>query len=343
MVRKKLKKVSLSQPPETPQSSEPGTPVEIPVPTPAVEVQDSGEAGKEPDPSLPRDATAIPPTLTDPEIEPTLQVDTPNDKVEGADNKSEAPAPEQQSWESWNSWGDAWVGGVSQWREECEDRWSQWQWPPAGWRPQSWHRASWDEGSQYYKYNCEGTPKEVATPHSWAPETEKGQDSAISRSGSDVSVVLMAEQLNRCNTGDVRLDLSPQLEDAKREEEAQEGPTLQERMAEKGEKLKEDQVAAAAQAAEAKKSGDQAVQKEAEEAAKAAKKKAEAHARYMRYYRNVRSLLLSQKVQFSRKVSVHVFHPLPEILRHQQRSEGWPRLRMVAAGTGCWYILFKFA
>ena len=44
-------------------------------------------------------------------------------------------------------------GGSSQWREEAEDSWQHWDWPPRQWRPNSWQRASWDVTSPYYGYN----------------------------------------------------------------------------------------------------------------------------------------------------------------------------------------------
>ena len=51
------------------------------------------------------------------------------------------------------SHSDQYAGGVSQWREECEELWDNWDWPPQGWFPNSWQRASWDPSSSYYKYN----------------------------------------------------------------------------------------------------------------------------------------------------------------------------------------------
>ena len=48
--------------------------------------------------------------------------------------------------------GDHYNGGWSQWREEAEDNWSKWDWPPQGWRPQKWHAAYYDVNNPYHHY-----------------------------------------------------------------------------------------------------------------------------------------------------------------------------------------------
>ena len=47
---------------------------------------------------------------------------------------------------------DHYSGGWSQWREDAEDKWNQWDWPPQGWRPQKWHAAYYDVNNPFHHY-----------------------------------------------------------------------------------------------------------------------------------------------------------------------------------------------
>ena len=244
-----MKKVAPQDSPHTSEKVAPDA-AEVPVPTAGAVNVSNQDAGKElPEHSLSKDAVpTIPATLPDPEVEATIVVDPVEaPKASGAEDGSEVGEDKQKVW---SPSGDApWEGGYSQWREECEHRWSEWQWPPSGWRPSWWQRAYWDQESEYYKYNEHSDA--FTTPPKTSPETVTG--SQFSRSPSDVSVSAVKGQLARCNTGELRVDLETRMDEGGAKEA--EGPSLDDRIAERAAKLKDEQDAATAQAADAKKSG----------------------------------------------------------------------------------------
>ncbi|CAK8989531.1 unnamed protein product, partial [Durusdinium trenchii] len=137
-------------------------------------------------------------------------------------------------------------GGWSQWRNdsENEEKWKEWDWPPADWRPEPHHNAFADPQSEFYRFKTfdwDDYNRRVQE-QLWSPRSDpSARDCAVPstpttlRSGSDVSAI--AHQLQRMNTGEI-LELSPssihasletankQAEIADRERKAQEMMTL---------------------------------------------------------------------------------------------------------------------
>ena len=117
-------------------------------------------------------------------------------------------------------------GGDSQWRQEAEDQWENWRWPPVGWKPSKGQHAYHDESSSYYRFNtydwdaynkrirfqlAHGDGEPTTSPGSrTGSETPSTSLDRKSSHVNDVSTIgpsasLLAAQLARSTTGDMSL------------------------------------------------------------------------------------------------------------------------------------------
>jgi hypothetical protein len=117
-------------------------------------------------------------------------------------------------------------GGDSQWRQEAEDQWENWRWPPVGWKPSKGQHAYHDESSSYYRFNtydwdaynkrirfqlAHGDGEPTTSPGSrTGSETPSTSLDRKSSHVSDVATIgpsasLLAAQLARSTTGDMSL------------------------------------------------------------------------------------------------------------------------------------------
>ena len=114
-------------------------------------------------------------------------------------------------------------GGDSQWRQEAEDQWDNWRWPPVGWKPSQGQRAYHDESSDYYRFNNYdwdgyekrlqqgrgdgGEPTTSPGSTSETPSTSLDRRSSLLSEVSTVgpSASLLAAQFSRSRTGDMSL------------------------------------------------------------------------------------------------------------------------------------------
>ena len=187
------------------------------------------------------------------------------------------------------AWGeehyDYYSGGVSQWREDDEANWDNYDWPPCNWRPYSWQNASWDRSSAYYQYNDydwnhEKQKKTSApvTPAKVQPEASP-TSTDLSRSGSSAELSQVTGLL-RSTTGELEgrsLDEAMDAAANKTKVQPSEGE-IQPDQPKQGETKETGQG----------QDGSNAT-KETKEAEAFRLRKLKAHARYMRYYRNIRS------------------------------------------------------
>ena len=133
------------------------------------------------------------------------------------------------------------VQPYSQWREESEGEWKNWDWPPRNWRPSPHHRAYWDESSPYYQYNhYDWSKHDEVEPDSLERPSLVRTPSTVSVSSIGPSASLVAAQLQRCSTPE-QTCLSPRFDEA--------GPTESELMMEKAkeERLKAQEMLSEAQ------------------------------------------------------------------------------------------------
>ena len=115
--------------------------------------------------------------------------------------------PTSEVHEQFSGWG-----GDSQWRNECEDMWELWDWPPAFWRPSWYHDAYWNPQNAYYKYNSYDWTRWAATQDANMETPERAKQvfspspvptEVASRSDSG----FFDDQLQRCSTGELALDV----------------------------------------------------------------------------------------------------------------------------------------
>ena len=226
-------------------------------------------------------------------------------------------------------------GGSSQWREEAEEQWSEWDWPPRDWRPNTWQKAWWDKHSDYYRYNHYDWNRESNREPPGKISPPKTVKTSPSDHDSIPSVEAVASVL-RAHTGDLDLgnekkDLQPDFDNAMhgKENENAVKPTAEAKLDNAGGEIKQLPLEANAGGAgaesllkqfmaKAKKNqtpanskvetsppkepngnGGEAQnsgdQKSEEEKAAIEKARLAAHARYMRYYRSIRSPKLSAR------------------------------------------------
>ena len=187
-------------------------------------------------------------------------------------------------------------GGCSQWREDAEEMWSEWNWPPGGWRPQYWQDAYHNNKSKWYRYNAfdwdsyyagwnsnkgQSGSEGAHTPQSSTP-TETPQSNTRCMS-SDLESI--AHQLQRANTGD-QLSFQQKLDAADgncsqspptdgKQPNVNPAPTQQAKTQENAQEHGPEQGLPE--------------QEQDKKLKKLEADKLQAHARYMRYYRNIRS------------------------------------------------------
>lgn len=102
------------------------------------------------------------------------------------------------------------TGGDSQWRDDpaYEHMWPNWRWPPGGWQPDPTHKAYNDPSSPYFRFNTYdwgNGPSTAGVGHDSLSPTLARTRSEVSETASSLgpSASLVAEQLKRCNTGDL--------------------------------------------------------------------------------------------------------------------------------------------
>ena len=103
----------------------------------------------------------------------------------------------------------------SQWREEAEADWVNWDWPPhPNWRPSPHHRGYWDKSSPYYKYNnfTQDDPYQSGEERQEQPSLVR-TPSQVSISTVGPSASLVAAQLQRCSTPE-QTCLSPRFDES---------------------------------------------------------------------------------------------------------------------------------
>ena len=187
-------------------------------------------------------------------------------------------------------------GGVSQWREEAEEMWDFWDWPPRGWKPSSEHRCWWDESSQYYGYNN----------YDWG-RGGGGDDSTsvaatpLRRTDSSAELETV-QRILRANSGDIARSLIKDLDETVKgivkevAKETTSGPRENtaavkveppDETPQTGDKS--DDKTNAEKNPENEKDAEKAPEKDPEKIKELERRKLAAHARYMRYYRNIRS------------------------------------------------------
>ena len=229
---------------------------------------------------------------------------------------AEPPAPQAMSrMDSVETVGDTssereyYTGGVSQWREEAEDRWCEWDWPPHGWQPSSWHDAYWNTASPWYKYNhkewkwdtntIQCTPGPTKQPEGHSPPSTLRS----STSSASLEVEGVAEML-RSSTGDIvpvpqaAGTVPPENGGKVGDESMQKGKGETPPSADGHDTTQNGQSGGDNPGTKKSEDGKadtdtKDIPSEDAKAAELEKKRKAAHARYMRYYRNIRSVGLN--------------------------------------------------
>lgn len=94
--------------------------------------------------------------------------------------------------------------GWSQWREDAQEQWDNWDWPPRGWQPWSWQLQGWGDSWQQTHWGQRYREQQEQESGFHTPKLVRRSLSDISEptpteSLEDVDAV--TAQLQRCNTG----------------------------------------------------------------------------------------------------------------------------------------------